>query len=82
MTPIMPAAQQRPRGPTNALHKAAYDGSYARTVQLVTKNLFDVNQGNPEGRTPLMCASSGGHLRVVRFLVSKGANLAIPLISA
>ena len=69
--------QQWPRGPGNDLQQAAYDGLTERTVTLLDSGLFDVNQGNPEGFTPLICAARKGHSNIVRIILERGANLSI-----
>lgn len=80
MPPVL-SLQQWPRGPLNPLHRAATDGSVERTIAIISKGKgkgsIDINQGTPQGYTPLMLASLQGHGPVVRILLSKGANLSI-----
>lgn len=38
---------------------------------------MDINQGCPKGLTPLMVSADGGHSRIVRILLSRGANVSI-----
>lgn len=61
----------------NALHAAATDGSVDRTVAIISNGRIDIDQGSPEGITPLMCATVDGHAPVVRILLSKKANSSI-----
>lgn len=68
---------EMPRGPDNELQHAAYRGLAARTIALVESGRFDVNEGNAQGFTPLICASRKGHSSVVRILLDKGANLSL-----
>ena len=46
-------------------------------MALLSRGTFDVDQGDPNGSTPLMFASTKGHVRVVRALLNKGANVEI-----
>ena len=68
---------QWPRGPTSDLHQAAFDGSTSRLVALLSDGPFDIDEGSPSGRTPLMMASCMGHPHVVRILLNKGADVSI-----
>jgi ankyrin repeat protein len=57
-----------------SIHEAALNGQSS----LVTAHIeagTDVNQKDPEGRTPLMYASFNGHAEVIRALVKKGADI-------
>eukprot|EP00752_Nemacystus_decipiens_P011398 g10124.t1 len=74
-TPSPP--QPWPRGPHNELQRAAYRGLTDRTVALLESGRFDVNQGNPEGVTPLMHAAREGYSRIVRILLEGGADTSI-----
>lgn len=74
-----PRQQQRwPRGPKNPLHQAAFDGAAKRTLSLLDDGKIDINQGDPNGVTPLMCAALAGQWQVVRILLSRGANVSVP----
>ncbi|CAM9727020.1 unnamed protein product [Ectocarpus sp. 12 AP-2014] len=64
---------QYPRGPWTALHSAANDGSFERVFGIVSSGSIQINQGSPEGWTPLMLAADGGYSRIVSFLLSRGA---------
>ncbi|CAN0526946.1 unnamed protein product [Ectocarpus sp. 12 AP-2014] len=64
---------QYPRGPWTALHSAANDGSFERVFGIVSSGSIQINQGSPEGWTPLMLAADGGHSRIVSFLLNRGA---------
>lgn len=66
--------QQRPQGPWNELHRAAYDGSIQRTVALLSRGLLDINQRTPEGDTALMISAERGYSSIVRILLNKGAD--------
>jgi len=65
----MPSAplllQQRPRGPLNALHLAARAGSTERTVAVLSRRFYDIDQQDPEGATPFMFAAD----EVLRILL-------------
>ena len=69
--------QQWPRGPDNDLQHAAYRGQTERTVALLDSGRFDIDQGNPEGFTALICAARKGHSNIVRVLLDKGAETSI-----
>ncbi|CAM9295943.1 unnamed protein product [Scytosiphon promiscuus] len=68
---------RRPRGPQNDLHKAAMKDSVGRTEALLSKGSIDIDQGDPHGFTPLMCAAVNGYSGVVRALLNKGADVTI-----
>lgn len=73
-----PAQQQRwPRGPKNALHNAAYEGAAKRTAALLDSGKIGINQGDPSGVTPLMCAALAGHSHIVRILLDRGASVSV-----
>lgn len=71
---IPPQQQQWPRGPKNRLHHAAHCGSVEGTLALLSQESINIDQGDPEGVTPLMFAAVKGSSRVVRILLSRGAN--------
>eukprot|EP00752_Nemacystus_decipiens_P011612 g10310.t1 len=74
----MTTQQQRSaRGRKTALHKAACGGSSERTIALLSRGLINIDQGDPDGWTPLMYAAAGGHSRVAQILLSRGANACI-----
>lgn len=51
------------------------DGGYLKEVQSIVEGGGDVNwQMEGSGLTPLMAASSGGYVEVVKFLLNKGAE--------
>lgn len=75
--PAPSTQQQWPRGPDNDLQHAAYRGLAERTTALLESGRFDVNQGNPEGFTPLICAARKGHSNIVRILLEGGADTSI-----
>eukprot|EP00752_Nemacystus_decipiens_P010750 g9570.t1 len=69
--------QPWPRGDFNDLHAAAMRGSVKWTLEVLSKGIIDINQGNPEGWTPLMCAASDGFASVVKVLLARGASVAV-----
>lgn len=73
----MPAQHQWPRGPSNALHKAACLGSHALTETVLRNSSLDIDKGDRQGITPLMMAAQGGYSRVAEILLEKGANVSI-----
>lgn len=74
---IMPQVPRWPRGPYNDLIQAACDGSVERTLALLSMGSIDIDQGGPEGWTPLICSVSKGYARIVRILLKAGANVAV-----
>ncbi|CAN0048152.1 unnamed protein product [Hapterophycus canaliculatus] len=66
-----------PRGPKNKLHKAAKAGSAARTTALLASGSIDIDEGDPDGWTPLIFAAGMGHSKVVLILLENGANLSV-----
>ncbi|CAM9324689.1 unnamed protein product [Scytosiphon promiscuus] len=75
--PGLPARRRWPRGPVNELHNATRDGSVRRTDDLLSRGSVDIDQGDPRGWTPLMCAAGIGNRTIVGMLLSKGANLSV-----
>lgn len=70
-------AQRGRRGPRNSLHDAASEDSVEGTVALLEGGLIDIDEGEPMGWTPLMCAVEKGHLSVARILLSRGADVSV-----
>ena len=58
---------------SSLLHLAALHGWMDVVIDLITKYRCDVNCTGyrNEGRTPLHCASIGGHLEVVKYLINQ-----------
>ena len=77
MPDVLSLQQPWARGPWNELHHAANDGSIQRTVALLWRGSPDINQGTPEGRTPLVFGAMNGYLSIVRILLNKGAHVLI-----
>ncbi|CAM9484934.1 unnamed protein product, partial [Scytosiphon promiscuus] len=75
--PPPPVQRQWPRGPRNSLHNAAKDGSAERTTALLSRGSIDIDEGDPDGWTPLIFAAGMGHSRVVVILLSRGANVSV-----
>lgn len=65
------------RGPQNALHHAADRGDTTCTVALLSTGSIDMDQVDPTGFTPLMCAAIKGQTSAIRILLNKGANVLI-----
>ena len=60
----------------NLLHLAAYHGLFLLAKQMTTDNkVFDVDEVNDRGESPLHLAAEGGHEKVVAMLLSLGASL-------
>ncbi|CAM9660104.1 unnamed protein product [Ectocarpus sp. 4 AP-2014] len=77
MPPAIPP-RQVPRGPTNALHIAACDGSVQQTLEFLASGLpYDIDQLNPEGWSALMFAGQNGCPQVTRILLNKGADVSV-----
>lgn len=62
-------------GPTNQLHPAAAAGSVQVIDELLSRGSIDINQGNPQGVTPLILAAARGHKTAVRTLLNNGASV-------
>jgi hypothetical protein len=56
------------------LHKAAYEGHYQTSSQLINQG-FSVNEKGPNGWTPLHMAAIGGHRLLSELLLDKGADI-------
>lgn len=60
----------------SAVHLAAYFGFHNAVVELTQHGWTDlIDTTTRDGITPLLCAIIGGHLRTVKYLVEKGAEL-------
>ena len=68
--------RMRDDGGSTALHRAAeHPGpDTSALVQFLVDAGLNVNQANDRGTTALMLAAEQGHVRVVRFLLDKGAD--------
>ncbi|EES16309.1 ankyrin repeat, PH and SEC7 domain containing protein secG [Sorghum bicolor] len=62
----------------NALHLAAEMGHLHVCRFLVEESGFDVNSTCAEGRTPIHCAAAGGSESVLRYLLDRGGDPAMP----
>ena len=62
--------------PETELHKAARDGDKDGLQDLLQQGL-NINEKGAQGRTALHRALGGGHVDCVRFLIEKGADLAV-----
>ena len=75
--PSLPPSQHRvPRGPVGDLHMAAGTGS-AEHVQDLLSSASIIDQGSPQGFTPLFFAAEKGFSGVVRILLDGGASVSI-----
>jgi len=70
-----PSTQTRRRD--TALSVAAQQGCLSVVQLLAVHPENDLEATNKDGETALMCAAIGHHWNVVRYLVSKGASLAV-----
>lgn len=66
-------------GPINDLHRAARTGFIEAAIGILALGPIDIDQGDPQGWTPLIWASFCNHPSVVRLLLDKGASLEIAL---
>lgn len=62
-------------GPTNPLHVAADVGSVEVIEDLLNEGSIDIDQGNREGKTPLILAAARGHERATLILLQHDANV-------
>lgn len=51
------------------------NSSKSTTNPILARTKVDINGGDYDGRTALHVAAAGGHVKVCKFLVSKGANV-------
>ena len=65
------------RGPWNALHCAVRHGSVERTVAPISNGSIYIDQGTPDGCTPLIIAAATGHSVIVRILLNRGVDSSI-----
>lgn len=56
---------------------AAVHGTAERTLAVLSKGSIDIDQGDPEGATPLMMSAGVGSFHVVNVLLKHGANTSI-----
>lgn len=68
-----------PQFGTTALHVAANQGSVA-AADFLLSNGADINALSQDRCTPLVNALLGGHLATAKYLVSKNADVTIPLL--
>lgn len=58
-----------------SIYDAAYEGDLDDVTAAVGQDPSLVNSRFPDGSTPLLMAVYGGHLEVVKYLVSRGADI-------
>ncbi|XP_067668335.1 ankyrin repeat domain-containing protein 50-like [Haliotis asinina] len=63
--------------PVCDLHAASKSGDLSKVKLVLQHGLAVINCQEWIGRTPVMWAAAGRHIKVVEFLVSKGANLTL-----
>lgn len=56
---------------------AARIGSTKRVLDLLSRRVIDINQGDPNGNTPLMYATLFNHPHIVRILLDNGAHASV-----
>ena len=56
-----------------SIHDAVYEGNWSLVNQLLKEGV-DVNQINPEGKTPLEIARERGDNLIIKLLISNGAK--------
>lgn len=61
----------------NELHRCVSEGSIARVTDLVSTGSIDIDEGGPQGFTPLMIAAKLGHARLAKALLIEGASISI-----
>ncbi|XP_067650397.1 ankyrin repeat domain-containing protein 17-like [Haliotis asinina] len=60
------------------LHKACRKGDLGRVKHILFQGSVDVNsRGEKHRKTPLMVAAQEGHVKIVHFLVRKGADVSL-----
>ena len=66
-----------PQGPGNELHEAIIHGPHERVPALLADGSVDIDERDLNGFTPLMLAAGNGCSRIVKMLLTKGANVSI-----
>ncbi|PAA57035.1 hypothetical protein BOX15_Mlig022548g1, partial [Macrostomum lignano] len=61
-----------------ALHHAAYTGCLSMTQLLLGQGNASINSTDSYGRSPLYLATSRGHVELVNYFLSKGADVHLP----
>ena len=67
--------ERRPRGPWKELYKAAEGVFIERLTAILSTGSIGIDQGDPQGYTPLTIAASRGYSCVVRILLDEGASV-------
>ncbi len=58
-----------------SIYEAASRGNLGEVIKAAGRGSSAVNRRFPSGSTPLLAATNGGHFEVVKYLVSKGADI-------
>ena len=70
-------AQAPPRSQLRKLDEASFEGNAVAVKRILSQSgpSHVANVQDSQGRTPLMAAAQGGHLSVIKELISAGANV-------
>ena len=71
----MPQAQSKPVNLEKEIIKAAKSGNAFKVKELLEQNASLISAMDPDGSTPLHCATWKGHEKVVALLLDHGADV-------
>ena len=77
MPVLPPPRDQWPRGPPTTLHKTTTQRSAELTAAVLSTGSVDIDQGDPNGVTPLMISAVHGDSHIASILLEKGANVSV-----
>eukprot|EP00009_Paramoeba_aestuarina_P017922 CAMPEP_0201528256 /NCGR_PEP_ID=MMETSP0161_2-20130828/37783_1 /ASSEMBLY_ACC=CAM_ASM_000251 /TAXON_ID=180227 /ORGANISM="Neoparamoeba aestuarina, Strain SoJaBio B1-5/56/2" /LENGTH=331 /DNA_ID=CAMNT_0047929457 /DNA_START=215 /DNA_END=1206 /DNA_ORIENTATION=+ len=72
---LTPSPEKRRRTLSSYLNDLCFKGDTGEVLRLLGGGEYTATQQSDDGETPLHCAAEGGHIELVKILLSKGADI-------